>query len=66
MMTIREFFDWAEKEGFADFVLSVYANQGESSKRVHQLRLNDIELTNYNAKGVTLHARNKRNQRKDD
>jgi len=31
MMTIREFFDWAEKEGFADFVLSVYANQGESS-----------------------------------
>ena len=30
MMTIREFFDWAEKEGFADFVLSVYANQGES------------------------------------
>ena len=31
MMTIRQFFDWAEKEGFADFVLSVYANQGESS-----------------------------------
>ena len=37
-----------------------------SLKRVHQFRLNDIELTNYNAKGVTLHARNKRNQRQDD
>ena len=30
-----------------------------SLKRVHQFRLNDIELTNYNSKGVTLHARNK-------
>ena len=37
-----------------------------SLKRVHQFRLNDIELTNYNSKGVTLHARNKRNQRQDD
>ena len=31
-----------------------------SLKRVHQFRLNDIELTNYNSKGVTLHARSKK------
>ena len=37
-----------------------------SLKRVHQFRLNDIELTNYNSKGVTLHARNKRNKSQDD
>ena len=37
-----------------------------SLKRVHQLRLNDIELTNYNSKGVTLHARSKRNKSQDD
>lgn len=37
-----------------------------SLKRVHQFRLNDIELTNYNAKGVTLNARSKRNKGKDD
>ena len=37
-----------------------------SLKRVHQFRLNDIELTNYNAKGVTLHARSKRNKGQDD
>ena len=37
-----------------------------SLKRVHQFRLNDIELTNYNSIGVTLNARNKRNQRQDD
>ena len=35
-----------------------------SLKRVHQFRLNDIELTQYNSTGVTLHA--KRNRRKDD
>ena len=37
-----------------------------SLKRVHQFRLNDIELTNYNSKGVTLHARSKRNNSQDD
>lgn len=37
-----------------------------SLKRVHQFRLNDIELTNYNSKGVTLHARSKRNKSQDD
>lgn len=30
MMTIREVFGWAEKEGFSDFVLYVYDNHGES------------------------------------
>ena len=43
----------------ADKVLS-------SLKRVHQFRLTDIELTNYNSKGVTLHARSKRNKGQDD
>lgn len=41
-----------------------------SLKRVHQFRLNDLELTGQNSKGVTLHARNQarreRNPRKDD
>lgn len=37
-----------------------------SLKRIHQFRLNDLELTNYNSKGVNLHAQNKRNRRQDD
>lgn len=37
-----------------------------SIKRIHQFRLNDLELTNYNSKGVNLHAQNKRNRRQDD
>lgn len=31
-----------------------------SLKRVHQFRLTDLDLTNYNSKGITLNARNRK------